>query len=230
MGIVAERPATAAAALTLTMALLPAAACSSGSGEDDSGAAGADGGVADGGRRGLCPLEPNPACTRASDCGEEAPKQSNCAACRPYNAALCKTAACETPPLLEAGDPLNLVFQVGSLEPELASFAGAVLATETAGGNTVACEDVYLGRVDLGDPCYNLVFSRGFAAIAQSGDTFTFTFSRVPGGEDSLLLVYGHALENAEGAAIGVSCTAVAISAPGGGRKDVPGDMMRRIQ
>lgn len=207
------------------------ACADSGDGGSDSGSAPADGAsTADGGRRALCPAEPNPACTKAADCGGENPKQSNCGGCRPYHPSICHTAVCSAPPLLDGGDPLNVIFQVGGLENQLMSFVGAVYTAGTAGGNTITCEDVYQRRVSPDEPCYNLVFSRGFAAIAQSGDTYTFTFTRFASGQRSLLLVYGYALENSEGDPIGVSCTPYDVGPPGEGRKDVPGDMMRRIQ
>lgn len=212
------------------LALVPA--CSSEMAAADSGAEPVDGGevVYDGGTLGLCPQEPNPACTRASDCGDDQTKQSNCGSCTPYNRSLCATARCETPAQLGAGDIHNVVFQVGSLQLELKSFTGVALAATTAGGNTITCEDVYAGRVDPADPCYNVLDSRGLAAIAQSGDTYVFTFSRFASGLRTLFLIYGHAMENSEGNPIGVSCTERDVAQPGGGREDLPGDMMRRIQ
>ncbi|MCK6546785.1 hypothetical protein L6R52_13120 [Myxococcota bacterium] len=208
-----------------------AVACSSG----DDGDAGVDpadaGSEPDGGRLGLCPQEPNPACMRADDCADDNTKQSNCGGCYPYNKSLCATAACTSPAVLEGGDIYNVLFIVGdALEPELKSFAGAVISSVTAGGNTITCEDVYAGRVDLNDTCYNVLDSRGFASIAQSGEAYIFTFSRFASGGRALMIVYGYSAENSAGDPIGVTCTSVDVGTPGVGRQDVPGDTMRRIQ
>lgn len=219
-------------ALTAALVASALAAACAGGDDADAGVDPADGGsVPDAGRLGLCPQEPNPACMRADDCADDNTKQSNCGGCYPYNRSLCATAACSMPATLEAGDIHNLLFVVGdALELEVKSFAGAVVSAVTAGGNTITCEDVYAGRIDLDDTCYNVLDSRGFAAIAQPGEAYTITFSRFASGGRALMIVYGYSAENSAGDPIGVTCISVDVGIPGVGRQDVPGDTMRRIQ
>lgn len=206
-------------------------ACSSGTDTPDTGVDmhDADAPPPDGGRLGLCPQEANPACMRAGDCAADSPKESNCGGCAAYNNALCATAACTMPDRLLGGDTYNIFIGAGVLGPTLKSFASHAIAATTAGGNTITCEDIYQHRVDLTEPCYNIMESRGSRAVAQPGDVYQITLGLFPGGQKTLFVIFGYSEENSGGGPIGVSCTAVDVEAPGGGRKDVGGDMMHPI-
>lgn len=222
-----ERRATEVFVVACTLAIAASAACA--------GARLADEGGEDAGSsdlrptEALCPVASGSACARASDCGsgDERPP-SNCAGCVPYNAALCASAACITPARLGSGDIHQLRFQVGS-ELAVRSFASVVLADTTSGGSTIRCEDVYTHRIDPSEPCYNVVDSRGRAAISQPGDVYQIDFSGFAGVDRALFLVFGYALEGAEGKPVGVSCTEVEVSEPGRGARLVLGDRMRRL-
>jgi hypothetical protein len=211
---------------------LAAAGCAGGDGDGDAGAgldAGAD---PDGGVRSLCPIPENmPLCDSAEACEGStiAPPQSNCEACLPASGTLCASGRCQTPPALESADLHNLRFTVDpTLRPTLRSFAQYALAAETSGGERRTCAQVYAGEVDLADPCHNLLESRG-REIAEASDTYILSFSRFASGQRVLFVVRGFAEAGAAGPAIGVSCTEHDTPAPGTGRVDLPGDMMRRI-
>lgn len=215
--------------------LLALAACSGG---DDGG--GGDAGFApdamaepDAGVRALCPVDPNPACTRASDCMMDRNPSSNCAGCVPTNLSLCQLGQCVTPDQLSAGDPINFVFTLeAGLLQQVRSFAGVTIAAETAGGQLLTCEDVYAGRIDLTNGCYNLLATRGAGKDdIRAGDLFTVTFTRFASGQRSLFVVYGYTQdEQMQSGPIGVSCGAFDVPAPGAGLQRVPGDTMRLIQ
>jgi hypothetical protein len=183
----------------------------------------------DAGRRGLCPQEANPACMRASECGDEQAPQSNCGGCYPYSRTLCTTGTCQAPETLRVGDPHTVYFNVGVLETNLKSLAGLALATETAGGNPVTCDDVYAGRVDYTNPCYNVLDSRGLSNVAQMGDTYPFLFGQIPANLRVLFVIYAYAVDASQGEPIGVTCTAHDVGPPGVGPTELMGDMMRRL-
>jgi hypothetical protein len=221
--------ARALRAVALAAPLL-ASACAGGDGEP---APGVDAGVElDGGVRALCPIPENmPLCESAGGCEGSTivPPQSNCEACLPASGTLCASGRCQTPPTLEVADIHNLRFTVDpTLRPTLTSFAQYALAAETSGGERRTCAQVYAGEVDLSDPCHNLLESRG-RDIGAPSDTYTLSFSRFASGQRVLFVVRGFALPGAAGPAIGVSCTEHETPAPGAGRVDLPGDMMRRI-
>lgn len=185
--------------------------------------------IYDAGRLGLCPVEDNPACTRASDCGMQDIAPSMCAGCSPFNYGTCATARCESHPRLQGGDVYTVIVPV-SPTIDAKSFTGHVLATTTSGGNTISCEDVYAGRVPLDEPCFNIIDTRRYAQTAQVGDTYRLPFTQFVSGVPALFVVHAYDMELTAGTRIGVSCTPWQIGDPGSGTQDVPGDMMRRLE
>jgi hypothetical protein len=219
---------------SLLLATLVSAAACSGSSATTADAQGndPDGGPTgpDAGRPSLCPIEPNPMCTKANDCNMDNLKPSNCAACRPYNHAVCARANCEMPELLSATDILAERFDTGTaLVPRLRSFAGFIIDAETAGGNLITCADIYGGRVSLDERCYNILDSLGRGATGAMGTTYPFTFSGFASGRKALLVIYGYEMDGELGDPIGVSCTLIDPVSPGSGITNVAGDMMQPI-
>jgi hypothetical protein len=210
--------------------LASVAACGGTTNDGTDAGADLDGGVvADAGVRALCPLpENNPSCQAASECGAGSPGQSNCAFCPTQYTNLCLTGACGAPPLTENGDVFTLAFSVGDLQTQVFSMAGIALAAETAGGLQMTCEDVYAGRVNLDEACFNVLQSRYMVASRQERN-YRMPFTRLPAERPVLLVIYGFASEGAEGQPIGISCTAEDVPPAGSGPMQVAGDMMRRI-
>ena len=192
--------------------------------------------VPDTGVLGVCPEPSNfpdgtPDCTRAADCTEDLPPPTNCDFCRPFNEALCTMGACSSPALLGLNERVVVVFDATGLESELRSFAGIVVDAETSGGLTIDCDDVYSPTWDLAENCYNWVDTRFAVNLGQPAQSFPFRFGRFPGGRRVLLLVYGFDRDNARGAPVGVTCTAVDVHQAGTRTEDlmVAGDRMRQL-
>src|SRR5262249_23501763 len=116
--------------------------------------------IFDAGRISLCPIEDNPSCTRASDCGERDETVSMCPGCSAYNIGVCETAMCESHDKLMGGDVYTLIAQVPSTI-NAKSFSGHILASKTSGGNTLTCADVYAASpFSLEEPCFNIIDAR----------------------------------------------------------------------
>jgi hypothetical protein len=180
----------------------------------------------DAGVRSLC-AEPGSMCMRASDCGSQDQTTGSCPGCFPYNRSLCANSSCESHEVLPTSDIHTLRQPVlSSIAPK--SFTGHILASTTAGGNTITCTEVYAGSVTLDNPCYNIIDTRRYGTTL-SGDVYLLTFSQFPSSLHALFVVHAYDEEGAEGNRIGISCTEYDIEAPGTGPKNVPGDTMRRL-
>lgn len=185
--------------------------------------------IFDAGRISLCPIEDNPSCTRASDCGMQDEMVSACPGCAAYNTGVCATAMCEDHPRLEGGDVYTLISQV---PPTInaKSFSGHILASKTSGGNTLTCDDVYAAApFSLDEPCFNIIDTRRYGQTAQVGDTYRLPFTQFPSGMHVLFVVHAYDAEGTSGNRIGLSCKEWDIEMPGGGVQQVPGDTMRRL-
>jgi hypothetical protein len=211
------------------------AACSSETPDDhpDATVGPPDGGIpeTDAGMTGLCPADvswPNPACSRASECGLQDQEVDMCPGCRDYNRALCQAAACATPERLMGGDVYTLIVPVNAtITTE--SFTGHVLSSVTAGGQTITCEDVYEDRVSLEQTCYNIIDTRRYGKNAQQGDTYRLPFTQFGSGLHVLFVVHAYDMEGGAGTRTGLSCTEWDIGLPGSGAVNVPGDTMQPL-
>jgi hypothetical protein len=176
---------------------------------------------------GICPLDLNAPCGSASDCADDIPAPTNCAACQPYNRSVCAPDGCSTPPPLTTADTVVYRFAVTApVVPDLVSIAGFVLSANTAGGQVISCDDVYAGRVDLTTNCYNLLDTRGAEAIRPQGD-LAMTFTRFASGQPTLFVVYGYRQMRTRGDPIGVSCGSGMVEGPGRGPTSFAGLPMR---
>jgi hypothetical protein len=205
-------------------------ACGDSGGPDDAGA-GVDVTPADAGVRALCPVDTNPPCVAAETCGTTGSVPANCPFCPPYNPALCAL-GCQTPALLETADTQTVSFVAQALGATPESFGGLVLATETAGGRYLTCQDVYddAARALIVEPCVNVLDSRWADAQREGADTYRVSFSRFASELPVLFVIYAFSTDRAEGVPIGVACTAHEVGAVGSGALMIPGDSMRAIQ
>ncbi|MCA9553005.1 MAG: hypothetical protein KC933_23415 [Myxococcales bacterium] len=199
-------------------ALAGLVACSGGTEPiPDSGMVEVDGGVLeDAGVRALCPLDENqPTCDWASECQEDKAPPSNCTFCLPANDAICRLGQCEAPPKLAGNQVITFAFNAPDLVADLKSFVRMAVTAETSGGQTITCEDVMAERLVWTEQCYNIMDSRYNQSAQTSGDSLLLLFSQLPGGQKTLLLVYGFELEGAAGDPIGVACAEVEIPEAG---------------
>ena len=172
-----------------------------------------------------------PECVQAADCAADFAPPSNCSYCRAYNAAICERGTCASPPILGGTEGVFMRFSIVGITAEIRSFAGAVVATETTGGATIDCGDVYGPEWDLTEVCYNWLDSRFATNLGEPAQAFPFRFGRFPGGRRVLLIVYAFGQDNARGDPLGVSCTEVDVPPAGTRNEDlqVTGDTMRQL-
>ena len=182
----------------------------------------------DGGVRDVCPALAAPACSRASDCGEDQTITS-CAACPAYNRSLCLFGTCADPALLTAGDPRNIRIGVGPWAARLRSLMLVTVAQETSGGAALGCDAFQNSGPDLTTGCYNVVDTRQFRA-ERMGDVYVVTSSQFPADMPVMFIVYGYESDDLTGAPVSVSCTAYPGGAAGSGREDVVGEPMQAVQ
>ncbi|MEE2903824.1 MAG: hypothetical protein VYC39_15970 [Myxococcota bacterium] len=173
----------------------------------------------------LCPLDPSAECQSASNCGTALPPATNCKACIPYHRSICSFGNCSTPPLLETSDTVRYFFEIGALFNNAVSFAGAVIASESAGGKKWTCEDVYAEQFDWTSSCHNALDTRGQNVI-QASSQYSMTFARFASGQTSLFIVYAYSQLDSRGSPIGVSCGEKLVGAPGKGMTIVTGGTM----
>ncbi len=183
--------------------------------------------VYDAGILAKCPVDPNPSCAQANQCGQNDNTASQCPGCVPYNYLMCETARCEERERLSGGDVYTLLLPVTSAIAAK-SFTGHVIGNITSGGNTLTCADVYAPGWSLLEPCYNIVDARRYGDV-KMGDVYRLPFSQLVSGFHALFVVHAYSEEGAMGTRIGISCTEWDI----GPRPiepmavNVPGDMMR---
>ena len=120
---------------------------------------------------------------------------------------------CSTPPLLKTSDTVRYFFEIGALFNNAVSFAGAVIASESAGGKKWTCEDVYAGQLDWTSSCHNALDTRGQNVI-QASSQYSMTFARFASGQTSLFIVL-RTRNWIHGSPIGVSCGEKLVGAPG---------------
>ena len=173
----------------------------------------------------LCPLDPNVDCKKAQDCGAELSPPTNCNGCIAYNRSICSFGNCTTPPLLETSDTVRYFFEIGTFFNDAVSFAGAVIASQSAGGKIWTCDDVYEGRLDWTSSCHNALDTRGQNVI-QASNQYSMTFARFASGQSALFIVYAYRQLDSRGSPIGVSCGQAMIGAPGNGTSVVTGGTM----
>jgi hypothetical protein len=176
----------------------------------------------------VCPSADAGGCARANDCTPDLSPPTNCAACTPYNRALCLMTTCDRPAVLQITDVYDLTFSVSPDLTGYAGFAAYVVDTESSNGLRIGCADVYAGTVDLSNRCYNVLDSRGYD-VGQAGNTFDLTFTGFAASVRAMFVIYAYAEQNQQGQRLGVSCTEVMVESPGGGRQIVQGDTMRRL-
>lgn len=207
-----------------------ASACGDSGGSEDA-AVSLDANEPDAGVRALCPVDPNATCQAAETCGTPGSVPANCPFCPPYNPALCAL-GCRTPPLLETADTQTVSFVARELGAIPESFGGLVLATETAGGRYLTCQDIYAdtARSLITEPCVNILDSRWADAQREGADTYRVSFSRFASDLPVLFVIYGFSTDRAEGIPIGVACTEHQVGGVGSGAVMIPGDSMRAIQ
>ncbi|MBK6687006.1 MAG: hypothetical protein IPG45_21240 [Deltaproteobacteria bacterium] len=209
---------------------LAVSACSEGN-EPDAGDAGVveqDASLpADSGVRAKCPIPENsPVCQKPEDCGDDGSKPSACAYCPTYNENLCALGACSLP--VQAG-PHTLRFDTVDVIGLIGSFAGLVVDTETTGGETLSCAQVYARQVSWDEPCYNIVdvsYARPGGAV---GTVYPMLFNGFASGRKLLFIVYAFEMEGAAGTPKAVSCTERQVP-EGAGTVEVEGDKMRVLQ
>jgi hypothetical protein len=195
---------------------------------EDSGAS-EDAGVPDTGAPSHCPLDPGAACSSPAACGTDIPPPSNCDTCVISSFALCVSGACETPPPLDIADIYAIATQVDPNVPLLESIASFAVAARTAGDAIITCEDIYAGRIDLSDRCYNVLESES-TNVSQTGDTYTVSFNGFTSGQRTLFILFGHESTGARGEPVGLSCTEIDVGPPMGGMSQFfAGDRMRAL-
>jgi hypothetical protein len=186
----------------------------------------------DGGIRALCPALAEPACQRASDCGEEDRPVTMCPTCPSYNHGVCTFGACASLEFLGSGDPHGVRLSAAGFTARVQSFTMVTIVPETSGGQAVTCADVYEGRVSLTDGCYNIVDVRRFqvADLTPMGDVYTLTTTQLPARTPLLFVVHGYEARDTTGAPIAVSCTAYPGSEPCQCAHPIGGDAMRAVR
>ena len=194
----------------------------------------------DSGVLGLCPEPSNfPAgtmyCPTLAECGMQGSPQSSCAYCLSFSDSICSLGQCSTPQRLGVTEGVQIEFNITGLASQVMSFAGFAVATETAGGTTLTCEDVYndnWDRTTLEEPCLNRIDSRFQNNQGGVAQKFTLRFGSFPGGRRVLFIIYGFSQTGAEGDPVGISCTEVDVHEAGTRTTDLEeeGDNMRPIQ
>lgn len=175
---------------------------------------------ADAGVRALCPVAGNnPTCQWASECQDDRPKAMRCEFCPLANDAVCKLGQCEVPDRIEINQTLEFFVTANDLEQSLMSFARVAVTAETSGGNAITCDDILNERLQWTEECYNIIDSRYNMRGSLVGGAFKLLFSQIPGGQRTLLVVYGFDTEEAMGDPIGVAC--VEADVPAGGSTDM---------
>jgi hypothetical protein len=189
----------------------------------------ADAVVIDTGVPSHCPVDVNPTCNSAAQCGADIAPPTNCDTCVPSNLSLCVNATCETPPPLDLADIYAVATTVNPTVPLLESIAGFLFASRTAGDAIIGCADLYAGSIDFADRCYNVLDSKSIN-VSQTGDTYTFSFNGFASGQHTLFILYGHESTGAGGPPVGVSCTEIDVGPPSGGMSQFfAGDDMRPL-
>jgi hypothetical protein len=186
-----------------------------------------DTGPPDSGLRGACG-HPGATCIAASECGAPQAPPSSCDSCVEYYRSLCIGEACETPPMLEAGDVYTVAFTVDANVPRINSLVWYAVAAAPPFGPEITCDEVYARAIDLGSGCFNVLDVR-LRDIVQPGDTYTVTLGNFAAGLRTLFIVYAHDAQRGEGMKIGISCTAYDVAAPGSGPISISGGPMRRL-
>jgi len=174
----------------------------------------------------VAPEFTNPECQTQSDCVERSDEVleevPGCEGdlCRGYAASVCTFGECELREDLENEQNLyttgiNVVVNTGGLQNDLSRLLGLAIPAETVGGETVTCDGVRDGTLDLLSSCLNVVDVRlENPPQAGTGDSIVVGFNRVPADREMLFIVYGYPSSDATGLPIGLYCTRQRVPAP----------------